>query len=40
VRLLPASFLVGPDGRMRYAVIGAIDWMSPGAIEMVRQLLP
>jgi thiol-disulfide isomerase/thioredoxin len=40
VRVLPASFLVGPDGRARYAVIGEIDWMSPAAVEMVRRLLP
>ena len=40
VRVLPASFLVGPDGRVRYGVIGEIDWMSPAAIETVRRLLP
>jgi len=40
VRVLPASFLVGPDGRARYAVIGEIDWMSPAAVEAVRRLLP
>ena len=39
VRVLPASFLVGPDGRVRYGVIGEIDWMSPAAIETVRRLL-
>jgi thiol-disulfide isomerase/thioredoxin len=40
VRVLPASFLVGPDGRARYAIIGEIDWMSPAAVETVRRLLP
>ena len=40
VRVLPASFLVGPDGRARYAVIGEIDWMSRAAVETVRRLLP
>ena len=40
VRVLPASFLVGPDGRARYAVIGEIDWMSAAAVETVRRLLP
>ena len=40
VRVLPASFLVGPDGRVRYGVIGEIDWMSAAAIETVRRLLP
>jgi thiol-disulfide isomerase/thioredoxin len=40
VRVLPASFLIGPDGRARYAVIGEIDWMSRAAVETVRRLLP
>jgi thiol-disulfide isomerase/thioredoxin len=40
VRILPASVLVGPDGRARYAVIGEIDWMSREAIETVERLLP
>ena len=40
VRVLPASFLVGVDGRVRYGVIGEIDWMSAAAIETVRRLLP
>ena len=40
VRVLPASFLVGADGRVRYSVIGEIDWMSSPAIEMVRGLFP
>jgi thiol-disulfide isomerase/thioredoxin len=40
VRVLPASFLVGPDGHARYAVIGEIDWMSRAAIDTVRRLLP
>ena len=38
VRVLTASFLVGPDGRVRYSVIGEIDWMSSAAIETVRRL--
>jgi cytochrome c biogenesis protein CcmG, thiol:disulfide interchange protein DsbE len=40
VRVLPASFLLGADGRVRYGVIGEIDWMSPPAIETVRGLFP
>ncbi len=40
VRVLPASFLVGSDGRVRYGVIGEIDWMSAAAVETVRRLLP
>ena len=40
VRVLPHSFLVGPDGRVRYSVIGEMDWTSAPAIEAVRRLLP
>ena len=40
VRILPASVLVGPDGRARYAVIGEIDWMSADAVATVERLLP
>jgi thiol-disulfide isomerase/thioredoxin len=40
VRVLPASFLVGPDGRVRYHVVGEIDWTSTAAVETVRRLLP
>jgi thiol-disulfide isomerase/thioredoxin len=39
VRILPASVLVGADGRARYSVIGEIDWMSRGAIAAVERLL-
>jgi hypothetical protein len=39
VRVLPASFLVGPDGRARYTIVGELDWASDGAVEAVRGLL-
>jgi thiol-disulfide isomerase/thioredoxin len=39
VRVLPSSFLVGPDGRVRYSVIGEIDWVSGDAVELVQSLL-
>jgi len=39
VRLLPVSFLVGADGRVRYSVIGEFDWASDDAAETVRSLL-
>ena len=39
VRVLPSSFLIGPDARVRYSVIGEIDWASDDAIEVVRELL-
>jgi peroxiredoxin len=40
VRILPQSFLVGPDGRVRYSVIGELDWASDAIVEAVRRLLP
>jgi thiol-disulfide isomerase/thioredoxin len=40
VRLLPASYLVDADGRVRYSVVGELDWASDGAVDAVRRLLP
>ena len=40
VRVLPASFLIGRDGRVRYSVIGEIDWAGEEAMKTVRTLLP
>jgi hypothetical protein len=40
VRVLPASFLVGRDGRVRYSVIGEIDWSTDEVLKTVRTLLP
>lgn len=39
VRVLPASFLVGPDGRVRYRLIGDIDWNTDRVVGIVNQLL-
>jgi thiol-disulfide isomerase/thioredoxin len=39
VRILPASFLVGRDGRVRYRVVGEMDWASDDAVQTVRSLL-
>jgi len=39
VRVLPSSFLVDPDGRVRYKVIGEIDWAQADAVEVVQSLL-
>ena len=39
-RVLPASFLVGPDGRIRYAVIGEYDWTQDAARKAIFSLLP
>jgi thiol-disulfide isomerase/thioredoxin len=40
VRTLPATFLVGPDGQIRYAVVGELDWAADDVIAVVRRLLP
>jgi thiol-disulfide isomerase/thioredoxin len=37
--LLPASFLIGADGRLRYRVLGELDWAHPDAEALVRRLL-
>ncbi len=40
VRVLPASFLVGPDGRVRYSVIGELDWNAREVTERISELFP
>ena len=39
VRVLPSSFLIAPDGRVRYSVVGEIDWASDAAVEVTQSLL-
>lgn len=39
-RLLPVSFVIGPDGRIRYSAVGEIDWMQPRVGRLIRDLLP
>ena len=38
VRVLPSSFLVAPDGRVRYSVIGEINWAGVEAANLVQRL--
>ncbi|HYS17675.1 MAG TPA: TlpA disulfide reductase family protein [Candidatus Binatia bacterium] len=38
VRVLPSSFLIAPDGRVRYSVIGEIDWAGVEAANLVQRL--
>ncbi|MGQ0653465.1 MAG: TlpA disulfide reductase family protein [Betaproteobacteria bacterium] len=38
-RILPASFLVGRDGRIRYVAYGELDWSAGPARERVLDLL-
>jgi thiol-disulfide isomerase/thioredoxin len=39
-RMLPASYLVGRDGRIRYVAYGEVDWMGTAARAKVQELLP
>jgi hypothetical protein len=38
-RVLPASYLVGADGRIRYAVYGELDWSGEAARRIVLDLI-
>ena len=38
-RILPASFVVGPDGRIRYSYYGAIDWSAAEVRAAIEGLL-
>lgn len=38
-RILPASFVVGPDGRIRYSYFGAIDWARDDVRQAIEKLL-
>ena len=38
-RLLPASFLVGPDGSIRYSVLGEVDWSSEEVRRYINALM-
>jgi thiol-disulfide isomerase/thioredoxin len=40
VKLLPASFVVGPDGRVRYRALGELDWNEPKVVAAIERLLP
>jgi len=39
-RGLPASFLVDPDGRIRYLALGGRDWLAPEYQAFLRSLAP
>jgi len=39
-RVLPASYLVGPDGAIRYSYVGELDWSSEVIRRRVESLLP
>ena len=37
--VLPASFMIGRDGRMYYRVIGELDWAGMEAVSVVERLI-
>ena len=39
-RIIPASFVVGPDGRVRYSVVGEINWDNEHVVSRISELLP
>ena len=39
-RALPASFLIGVDGRIRYSVLGGIDWTAERVRKAIVEFLP
>ena len=40
VRVLPTSFVIAPDGGIRYSVIGDLDWADEMAARGLLQLVP
>jgi peroxiredoxin len=39
VRLLPVTFIVGTDGRVRYRLVGDLDWSSDTVLGVITQLM-
>jgi peroxiredoxin len=39
-RLLPATYIVGPDGRIRYSYLGELDWSREPVRQQIAELLP
>ena len=39
-RMLPVSFLIGPDGRIRDTVLGAADWSAKQTVSRIERLMP
>ena len=40
VRTFPTSFVIDAEGRIRYWVMGEVDWLSPSVEGRIRELLP
>jgi thiol-disulfide isomerase/thioredoxin len=39
-RVLPASYVVGPDSKVAYSYLGAIDWNAPQVKGRLERLMP
>jgi len=39
-RILPASFVIGPDGVIRYSYLGAVDWTATEVRTAIERLMP
>jgi thiol-disulfide isomerase/thioredoxin len=39
-RVLPASFLIGPDGAIRYSYLGELDWSGAEVRSHIEALMP
>ena len=39
-RILPASFVIGPDGGVRYSLVGELDWARDHVVSRISELLP
>ena len=39
-RVLPASFVIGPDGAIRYSHLGALDWGDAQVKAAIERLMP
>ena len=38
-RVLPVTYIVGPDGRLRYRVLGEMDWDNERAVNLISELI-
>ena len=39
VRVMPTTFVVGPDGRIRYRLLGETDWSTDAIVTTMTQLI-
>lgn len=39
-RALPSTYIVGPDGTIRYRYVGALDWSTPAVRGAITDLMP